>query len=132
LPNVTTKRTRALRSLLFGFVGASVIWVAFLLIDDLDWLPGGDRILVGYHDGDLALVDPTGAARPTVLDPHFSQASSVELSPDGRWILYVAYGGSYAVTAEALDGSSAPTFYSPWTFGLYTNLGELSWQPIDS
>ena len=101
------------------------------VIDDLIWLPGVQRILASYSKSGPVLADPTGAARTAVLDLDFRLASSLGVSPDGRWFLYVAYDGdSYAVTAEPLDGSSALVLYSPWTFGLYTNVGDFSWQPI--
>jgi WD40 repeat protein len=101
------------------------------VVEQLAWLPGQDRIFVNYLRGSPVLVDPTGSAAPTVLDLDFRRASDLDVSPDGRWLLYLAFDGhSYAVAAEPLDGSAAPVFYSPWTLGV-EYAGDFSWRPIN-
>ena len=100
------------------------------IIEQLAWLPGRDRIFVNYLYGGPVLVVPTGAAAPAVLELDVRPASDLSVSPDGRWLLYVAFDGhSYAVAAEPLDGGAAPVFYSPWTFGV-EYAGDFSWRPI--
>ncbi len=99
-------------------------------VKGLTWLPLQGRILVTYFGGGNVLVDPIGDAPATVLDLDHRPMSGVELSPDGRWLLYVADDTvSTAVMAEPLDGSSAPVPYSPWSYGLFTNEGNFSWRP---
>jgi hypothetical protein len=77
------------------------------------------------------LVDPTGATPLMAFDLGFGAASSILVSPDRRSLLYLAVNGSsYAVAAQFLDVCSEPALWSPWTLGLYTNFGDLSWQPV--
>jgi hypothetical protein len=99
------------------------------IIEQVAWLPGQGRIFVNYLYGGPVLVVRTRGA-PTVLELDVQPASGLIVSPDGRWLVYVAFNGnSYAVAAEPLDGGLAPVFYSPWTFGV-EYAGDFSWRPI--
>jgi hypothetical protein len=100
-------------------------------ISQVLWLRGSDRLLVSYGNGDVDQVDPTGAVPAVPFDLAFDPASTFIESPDGEWVSYVAYDGtSFAVTAERIGAEDAPVVYSPWTFGLYTNPGDITWQPL--
>lgn len=94
------------------------------------WLSSRDRILLSLLDARSQLVDPNRSAPTETVHLEYGDASSIVVSPDQEKLLYVGYdGATYAIVTQPLDGGPAiPS--SPWTFGLYTNYGDLSWQPM--
>lgn len=75
-------------------------------VSDADWGPGGRRILYAGttclrvcpafgmpHQSELHVVGADGTRERTVSTLPLSVISSVDWSPDGRWIAYIAYHG---------------------------------------
>ncbi len=91
----------------------------------------GDRFLLwrGWDLG-VAWVDLQGNVTPVKLE--YPMTTAPTLSPDGRQLLYVTYGGAFGpkqtLIAVPLDGSPA-TRYSPSTDAYGDNYATYSWQP---
>ncbi len=99
----------------------------------ISWIVGSkdDRFLVwrGW-DVPLAWLDLQGNVTPVNLEHPMTTVPT--LSPDGRQLLYVTYGGAFGggqtLIAVPLEGG-APTTYSPSTDAFGDNYATYAWQP---
>jgi hypothetical protein len=88
-----------------------------ILTDDFDQVPqawdrDGRRLIVGewHHDGSrpLTVVDTMHEGKPEIVVPGNVSAESAQLSPDDRWLTYVAdQAGRAEVYVQPFPGSEA-------------------------
>ena len=70
----------------------------------LDWVDGGTRLAVGTLDGQIRLVDPSGATAPTVLSGPGSGVTSFAVNAGGSLLAAATANGEVTVRSVAAGG----------------------------